>query len=853
MDDSGILSKVPDGGPPPRAELEPQYKQEYDRIVEAGDTRPFDQFLKDHQAATGDNNRSLNQYLTQGPLPGKILDYGTGDAGRAELDIANQTRLMEAGSKMASQYERQRLTDSLDLLPQFNNLNLDMQKQGYAAQLDAATKGEQSRLDMELKYRPQFTDSELTSQRKAFDQSLAQSKVGTRSVADLQAELMPLMNRLGIDSQSEAFRSAIGLNKEAATAANSLFDDLNINNRTLQDQQQAFTQNSVQNRVGAQQTTDMQTSLLPILNKLGIDMQDDANASGRKNAITAATQQAGLQQYILPMLNKLQIGMQDQVQSKNEGADARAYQTNYGQNRQSALGAADLADQINPRMSAIQIANQRAANAQSRTDATLNSEQMAELMAKYNPQTQAMNMANQSQANKASLQDSSTAYKAGMDLSMDYGNKLNASNLERQLAADDQSLSQSGKAMRMGANMSQELMPQINRANLGMQREADNLGMSQSVNAVRQGAALQNELLPQLNATGLENQAAGRRSALASIKETDATRYNTREQLGQQVMSDLALGDQLSDPQRSRLQNQMRGAQGARGNVLGGASAVQEILAETDYQDRMKAQRQAAAQDFVNSGDILPQFATMGASDPMRDFSTNRQFNASQISDPTRDFSVNRGAAATMSADLAPQLFAPQTGYKGADVSNPALAYQAQSGVQAYGVADPMAQFKVNSDTAKGGQYAGMSVGNSAALYNPNSNVGSVGVNNTIQQVAPNSSAAQRANPQGMFTGANISAAQPVNPLMPNFSAGGYSPNIPNFQATTTSGPNLNPTQITQSNPFQFTNGNAGTNSTGFAQQSYQQKSANVAESNKQMSSAIGGAVGMAGMAAMFM
>lgn len=829
MADDGMLTRVPVA-----PTLDPIYNQGWQDAVSKGDTRDFRTYLKDHARETGDQNAALLEYNAMPEMPaGKLMDFGGGDKTRIDQDVAAQTQLLTAGSKLAQDFERQRLLQSLELLPQFNDLNLDMQKKSYQAQLDAAKAGEQERLDMELGYRGKFTDSELAAQQKAWEQSLGQSKVGTKAVADIQSELMPQMNKLGIDAQAAAYLASLGLTEKSAEAADALYDRLGINKKTLADQDQAFQQSLAQNKRGAEQLTTLQQTLLPILNQLGIDLTGAANAASRADAKTAALEQAGLQAQILPVLQALQLQMQGEAQAKNDAADKQAFDTNLGQNAKAAAAAAELAQQLNPLMSRLQIGNAAAANAQSRADsASATADQMA-LMGKYNPAVQAMALENQRQANAASLADSAQAYRQGAALMLDQGNRISDANLARQT-----------QAARTQAALGQELLPQLNRTNLAMQKEADDVSLGQSAAAMRQSANMQRELMPTLNALTLDNQAAGRRAALASLKETDGTRYNTREQLGAQVMADLALGDQLSDAQRTRMQNQVRAAQAARGNVLGGAPAVEEILAETDYQDRLKAQRQAAAMDFVNSGDILPQFATLAANDPTAGFNVNRAMGSMQLSDPTQRIQ------ATLQQDDAARLFNPQTGYQGAAVANPAMGFNAQTGVQAYGVADPMAQFQVNSNTARGGQYGAMQVGNSAALYNPQTGYNAAGVNTGIGQVAPNSSAAGRGNPQSMFTGAAISAAQPVNPLMPNFQAGGYSPNIPNFQATTTSGPNLNPMPLTQSNPFQFTNANAGNNAAQFNMQGYQQKSANVNARNEQIGQLAGAG---AGMMAMFM
>jgi hypothetical protein len=277
---------------------------------------------------------------------------------------------------------------------------------------------------------------------------------------------------------------------------------------------------------------------------------------------------------------------------------------------------------------------------------------------------------------------------------------------------------------------------------------------------------------------------------------------------------------------------------------------VQEALAETEYGDNLKAQRQAAARDFVNSGDILPQFNTMQASNPVADWRTDRSFSASQISDPTAGFDVNRSMQATQGQNMT-QAFNPQTGYQGAGVANAAQGYNAQTGVSAYNPADPMSAFNVNSNTVRGGNYSAQTVGNSAALFNPQSGYNSMAVNNTINQVAPMAQAAQRPTGQGFFGGANLSAAQPINPLMPNFQTSNYQPTAPNFQATTTSGPNLGQRSTPQSGAFQFTTNGAGQAGVSSANSNWTTLSNINAQNRQNQNSAFSGLIGTVMGAAM--
>lgn len=853
----GQYVRGPDGSlqpyTPPTA-LPQEYRDAYAQARAEGDERSMTDWLRMMRRGMDPNDPNgsiIDRYLETGDTPpSNVVDFGGGDRERADLDIENYMRMMNGGQEAANRYEQQRLQQELNLLPQFNDLNIDMQNRTYDAANNALDRGERQRLTREQELRPGFDQVELDSQRRAFNQNLDLGDQATRRQTLLQQEILPQLNRLGLNNQVEAYMQGLGLSAAGMQKEQETWDAMHINERALRDQDQAFNQALDQNNRGASQTLDLQQRLLPLLNSLGLNLQGEANSRARADGQTNARMQADLQAELLPMLNRLGLGMQDEATTRQQDSDAQAFDRNLQQGDRTAQRAYDLTQQMAPGMNRLTVANQAAANAQSRQDATAATLEQQRLQELLNPSTQRMAMANQSEANANSLRDSATAYNRGMELQAQQIPELNRMNLAAQGEADQMSQDRSAAAVQRVAQLGQDLMPQINRANLGMQREADEMSQSQSAAAARRGAALQQELMPQLNNMTLENQAAGRRAALASIKETDGTRYNTRENLGQQVMGDLALGDQLSEAQSTRLQNRIRASQAARGNVLGGAASVQEALAETEYGDNLKAQRQAAARDFVNMGDILPQFDTMRASNPVADWRTDRSMTASQIADPTAGFDVNRQFSATQGQNMT-GLFNPQTGYQGAGVGNAAQAYNAQTGVQAFNPADPMSAFNVNSNTVRGGNYSAQQVGNSAALFNPQSGYSAMGVNNTIGQVGPMANAASRPTGGGFFGGANLSAAQPINPILPNFQTSNYQPTAPNFQATTTGGPNLAQRNIQQSGAFNFTTNGAGQAGVQSANSNWSTLS-NINSQNRQnMTGAIGSGIGA--LAGMFM
>ena len=109
--------------------------------------------------------------------------------------------------------------------------------------------------------------------------------------------------------------------------------------------------------------------------------------------------QADLQAELLPMLNRLGLGMQDEATTRQQDSDAQAFDRNLQQGDRTAQRAYDLTQQMAPGMNRLTVANQAAANAQSRQDATAATLEQQRLQELLNPSTQRMAMANQSEAN----------------------------------------------------------------------------------------------------------------------------------------------------------------------------------------------------------------------------------------------------------------------------------------------------------------------------------------------------------------------------------------------------------------------------------------------------------------------
>lgn len=168
-----------------------------------------------------------NYYAKTGQGNGDALPTIGGDAAAARRNISSALQYSQGGADIQRQLELQRLQDSMGLLPQYNQLNLQAQKDAYGASLDAQKQGMANQMDMELAYRPAYTASELAAQQQAWDQSLAQTKISTGQMADLQSSLLPQLNALGLASQKTAYDQGLTLANQGAQATQATMGQLN--------------------------------------------------------------------------------------------------------------------------------------------------------------------------------------------------------------------------------------------------------------------------------------------------------------------------------------------------------------------------------------------------------------------------------------------------------------------------------------------------------------------------------------------------------------------------------------------------------------------------------------------------
>lgn len=183
------------------------------------------------------------------PTTGKSYDfsqYGTKESRNAQ-SIASQLQLLQGGADISRQLERTRLEDELDLLPQYNQLNLDAQKQAYLASLDAGEEGMRRQYEQQLAYLPQFNEAQLASQAEAYRQSLDLGEEGTRRQTALQSELLPAINDLGIAEQLKAYNASRDADPAHAALRDALLaqtgDDLALGDMLSAGQQRMAEQN----------------------------------------------------------------------------------------------------------------------------------------------------------------------------------------------------------------------------------------------------------------------------------------------------------------------------------------------------------------------------------------------------------------------------------------------------------------------------------------------------------------------------------------------------------------------------------------------------------------------------------
>ena len=259
------------------------------------------------------------------PETGKTYNFdGMGDAQLNALDAANTERLMKSGADIQRELTKGQYQDLVDLLPKYNQLNLESQRAAYDASLDASKRGTANQYDQNLEYQPKFGELQRSENEKAFNQNLDLSEQGTRRQTDLQKELLPQLNDLQRSQSAIDYRQNLDLGEEGTRRQAELTKELTPGLNDLQRDQAAmdYRWNMNLGDEGARRNIQLQSELLPQLNNL---LRGEEATSYRQNlglAREGAKSYADTQRDLMPQLN--QTGLDAQMQSLRASTAAEA-------------------------------------------------------------------------------------------------------------------------------------------------------------------------------------------------------------------------------------------------------------------------------------------------------------------------------------------------------------------------------------------------------------------------------------------------------------------------------------------------------------------------------------------------
>ena len=161
------------------------------------------------------------------PDTGKEYDFtGLGIDQQNQAAVDSATQLMQAGSDISLEQERKRLQAELELLPQFNELNLQQQQRAIDQALEASSRFTANSYNQNLEYMPKFGELQRTENAATAAQNLQLGKDATYAQADWQRELLPLLNATYNDAQTSTLRAATDAGREANPTAYATRDAL---------------------------------------------------------------------------------------------------------------------------------------------------------------------------------------------------------------------------------------------------------------------------------------------------------------------------------------------------------------------------------------------------------------------------------------------------------------------------------------------------------------------------------------------------------------------------------------------------------------------------------------------------
>jgi hypothetical protein len=98
---------------------------------------------------------------------------------------------------------------------------------------------------------------------------------------------------------------------------------------------------------------------------------------------------------------------------------------------------------------------------------------------------------------------------------------------------------------------------------------------------------------------------------MKELEQSDPLGTKVRKMLGEEAIKDLEAGYGLGDELRSQVEQSVRGAQAARGNILGSAAGQAEAFALGDAAIRLRQQRLANAASFLSGVTPVAQFGAI--------------------------------------------------------------------------------------------------------------------------------------------------------------------------------------------------------------------------------------------------
>lgn len=195
--------------------------------------------------------------------------------------------------------------------------------------------------------------------------------------------------------------------------------------------------------------------------------------------------------------------------------------------------------------------------------------------------------------------------------------QYNALNLQSQRDAYNASLDAGEEATRRAYEQELQYLPKFNQAQIASQADTYRASLDLGDEGARRNAALQAELLPEINALSLAEQQKAYDASLAAGRAGDPKAAALRDAMIEMATNDLAAGDQLTDGQRMRAEQNVRRGQASRGNILGPTASLEEAMAITGYGDQLKQQRQAAAVSALGTQPLSANFTTQTAVNTM--------------------------------------------------------------------------------------------------------------------------------------------------------------------------------------------------------------------------------------------